>query len=369
MRINTNVGAMQAARNLGTVENAIKSSSEKLSSGFRINRAADDAAGLGIANVLRSDIRAYTQASRNAEQANSVYNIAEGAAQSVQTMLERMKELASQSASDSVDTSARARIDKEFQALKSEIDRTVSTTKFQGNALLNGSFGATVDSASAALATGTGVYGISISGTAVGTYTLSENAGDVTLDNGNGVTQTITAVDTLEGGTASLSFSTFGVKIDLDSSFTAAGLDGLDFDVNGGTGTFLIGASGDYAGQDSLTINGSSLDLTTNTLTVNASSVTSLTNAQSALAAIDVAIGKVNTALGEIGAGQSRIENAISNLKTIVQNFSAAESTIRDVDMADEMVKYSKNQILAQAGTAMLAQANQSGQGVLQLFR
>jgi flagellin len=369
MRINTNVGALAAARNLGTVQNAVQSSSEKLSSGFRINRASDDAAGLGIANVLRSDIRAYTQASRNAEQANSVYSIADGAAQSVQKMLERMKELASQSASDSVDTSARTRINAEFVALRTEIDRTVNTTKFQGNALLNGAFGASVDSASTALAGGSGVYGVQISGAAVGTFTLTENGGDITLDNGAGVTQTITGVDTLEGGVATLNFSKLGVTIELDSSFTAAGLDGLEVDVVGGSGTFLVGASGDYAGQDSITINGSTLDLTTTTLGVGTSTVNSLTNAQSALTAIDGAIAKVNTAIGEIGAGQSRIENAISNLKTVVQNFSAAESTIRDLDMADEMVKFSKNQILAQAGTAMLAQANQAGQGILQLLR
>jgi flagellin len=369
MRINTNVAAMSAARSLGGVEAAIKSSTEKLSSGFRINKAADDAAGLGIANVLRSDIRAYTQATRNAEQANSVYNIAEGAAQSVQTMLERMKELAAQAASDSVDSDARTRINGEFTALRSEIDRTVSTTKFQGNALLNGSFGATVDGASTALAAGSGVYSASISGTAAGTYTFTETAGDITVDDGNGVTQTITGVDLLEGDVATLNFSQFGITVQLDSSFTALGLDGLEIDVTAGSGTFLVGASGDYAGQDSLTINGASFDITTATLGVNAETVDTLANAQAALTALDGAIKIVNTTLGEIGAGQSRIENAVSNLKTVIQNFAAAESTIRDVDMAEEMVKFSKNQILAQAGTAMLAQANQSGQGVLQLLR
>lgn len=369
MRINTNVGAMQAARSLGIVQDQVKSSSEKLASGFRINKAADDAAGLGIANVLRADIRAYSQATRNAEQANSVYNIAEGAAQSVQKMLERMKELASQSASDSVDVAARTRINAEFVALRSEIDRTVNTTKFQGNTLLNGAFGASVDGASTALGAGTGVYGVSISGAATGTYTFAEAGGDVTLDDGAGNTQTITGVDGLEGGVATLNFTQFGITVSLDSSFTAAGLDGLAVTVAGGSGTFLIGASGDYAGQDSLTINGGTLDLRTSALGVGTSVVDTLTNAQAALTAIDGAIAVVNTAIGEIGAGQSRIENAVANLKTIIQNFAAAESTIRDVDMADEMVKFSKNQILAQAGTAMLAQANQSGQGVLRLLQ
>jgi flagellin len=369
MRINTNVGALQAARSLGMVQDQVKASSEKLASGFRINKASDDAAGLGIANKLRGDIRAYSQATRNAEQANSVYNIAEGAAQSIQKMLERMKELASQSASDSVDGDARTRINAEFVSLRTEIDRTVNTTKFQGNTLLNGGFGASV-SGGTALASGTGVYEARISGTAAGTYTLTNTAGDITLTDGNGVSQTIDDADIAADGTIdTLSFSTFGVEIDLDSSWTSAGLDGLTVTVAAGAGTFLVGASGDYAGQDSLTITGSDLDLRTSALGVDASTVTSLSNAQTALTAIDSAIGVVNTALGVIGAGQSRIDNAVSNLKTVIQNFSAAESVIRDVDMADEMVKFSKNQILAQAGTAMLAQANQSGQGVLRLLQ
>ncbi|NBW64423.1 flagellin [bacterium] len=274
MRINTNVSALSAARNLTNTQNAVAASTQKLSSGFRITRAADDAAGLGTANVLRSDIRAYNQATRNAEQANSVYSIAEGAASSVQSMLERMKELATQAASDTVDSNGRGRINDEFTQLASEIDRTVSGTKFQGGALLDGTYAA----------------------------------------------------------------------------------------------TFLVGASGDYTGNDTLTVDGSKMDLSTTTLGVGSSTVDTLSNAQDALTALDTAIGKVNSALGYIGASQSRMENAVSNLKTTVQNYSAAESTIRDVDMADEMVNFSKNNILAQAGTAILAQANQAGQGILKLL-
>ncbi len=274
MRINTNVSALSAARNLTNTQNAVAASTQKLSSGFRITRAADDAAGLGTANVLRSDIRAYNQATRNAEQANSVYSIAEGAASSVQTMLERMKELATQAASDTVDSNGRGRINDEFTQLAAEIDRTVSGTKFQGGALLDGTYSA----------------------------------------------------------------------------------------------TFLVGASGDYTGNDTLAVDGSKMDLSTTTLGVGSSTVDTLSNAQSALTALDTAIGKVNSALGYIGASQSRMENAVANLKTTVQNYSAAESTIRDVDMADEMVTFSKNNILAQAGTAILAQANQAGQGILKLL-
>jgi flagellin len=281
-------------------------------------------------------------------------------------MLERMKELAAQAASDSVDTAGRTRINAEFTQLVSEIDRTVSTTKFQGNALLNGSFGASVDAASTALTTiAGGVYDIQLSGAAVGAYTITSVAGVVTLTKG-AVSQ---ALNVVAGENQSLNFSQLGVTINTNTGVTATSLNGLGITVNGGAGTFLVGASGAYTTSDVLTITGSTLDLTATTLGIGASSVTSLALAQTALSAIDVAITKVNAALGEIGAGQSRIENALGNLKTTVQNFAAAESTIRDLDMADEMVKFSKNQILAQAGTAMLAQANQAGAGILQLLR
>ena len=132
MDINTNVSAMQAAANLSKTQNAIAASTAKLSSGFRINSAADDAAGLGIANKLDSDVGAYQQASRNASQANSIYNIAEGAATSIQGMLNQMKQLAAEAASDTVDTNGRVSINRSSRSSSQEIDRTVNTTKFEG---------------------------------------------------------------------------------------------------------------------------------------------------------------------------------------------------------------------------------------------
>lgn len=366
MRINTNVGALTAARNLNNVEQAVQKSSEKLSSGFRINRAADDAAGLGIANVLRSDIRAYTQAQRNAEQANSVYSIAEGASQNIQKMLERMKELATQSASDTVDSAARVRVNTEFADLISEITRTVSTTKFQGQTLLNGGFGATVDTASTALATATaGIYSVALSGASAGSYTLSAAGGSATMTNGT-TSQVLTGVTAATNQT--LNFSQFGISLNTNTSVTQGSFNAMNVTVGAGSGgVFLVGASGAYGTNDTLSV--SALDLTVGTLTVSGKAVDTRANAVTALAALDVAIGKVNTALGAIGSGQNRIESAIDNLKSTIQNYSAAESTVRDLDMAEEMVKFSKNQILAQAGTAMLAQANQAGQGVLKLLQ
>ena len=367
MRINTNVSALAAARNLGIVQDQLKSSTEKLSSGFRINHAADDAAGLGISNVLRADIRAYMQASRNAEQANSLYNIAEGAATSVEKMLERMKELSAQAASDSVDANGRTRIDSEFQALAAEITRTVNTTKFQGSTLLDGTFGQKVDTVNSTATAVTGVT-VQISGATAGTYTIAQAANAATVTKG-GKTQTITIP---AATVASYNFDVFGIKINTDSGFVANSLNGTNVIVIAGSGTFLVGASGDYAntnGGDALAVDGTKFDLKNGALDFTGKSTDTLAHAQTALTAIDAALLAVNATLGEIGAGQSRIMNALDNLKTVVQNFSAAESTIRDVDMADEMVRFSKNQILAQAGTAMLAQANQSAQSVLKLLQ
>jgi flagellin len=365
MRINTNVAAIRAGNNLSQVESKVSNSMAKLSSGFRITRAADDAAGLGIANKLRADIRAVNQAGRNAEQANSVLNIAEGSSQTIQTMLERMKELAAQSASDSVDTAGRTRIVSEYQALRNEIDRTVNTTKFQGNTLLNGAFGSTLNTSSTALATAThGVYDVKISGAGTGAYTLASAGSVVTLTNGS-VSQTLGLT---AGTNQSLNFSQLGITVQTNTTVGAATLNGANITVGGGSGTFLVGASGAYSTNDTLTITGSSFDLRVATLGVS-TDPDSIANAQSALSQIDTAIGVVNSALGQIGALQSRIGVATDNLKTISANYAAAESTIRDLDMADEMTQFSKNQILAQAGTAMLAQANQSGQSVLQLLR
>ncbi len=363
MRINTNISAIRAQGNLAKVNDAVSSSMAKLSSGFRITRAADDAAGLGIANVLRADIRSLGQASRNSEQANAVLNIAEGAAGTVQTMLERMKELASQAASDNVDSAGRARITSEYSALRNEITRTVATVKFQGNTLLNGAFGATIDSSSTALATTTGVYAARLTGAGLGALTLSSGSSVVTLTNGS-VSQTLGVT---AGAKQTLNFTQLGVSIDTAGNVGAATLAG-NITVGGGSGTFLVSSSGQYSGNDTIAITGSQLDLSVSTLTT-ATDPDTLAHAQSALSEIDVAIGKVNVALGAIGSLQSRIDIATQNVKTTMQNFSAAESTIRDLDMAQEMTTFTKNQVLSQAGTAMLAQANQSGQSILTLLR
>jgi flagellin len=381
MRINTNVSALNGLRNLSRTEDAVSKSMQKLSSGFRINKSGDDAAGLGIANKMHADVRAAGQASRNAEQAGSVLQIIDGAFSNVQSILERMKELAAQAASDSVDSNARTRIQQEFSDLRSEIGRTVDTTKFQGTKLLDGGFGNSVDSAnSTVLASGKTFNDVRISGTTAGLYTLSNSAaGKLVLSNATVSETQTTAVD----GKQSVTFSKFGITVDTNTAYDkdatlatqggAAG--GLTVSVAPGSsgGSFLISASGDYTGQDLISL--SQIDLRTSSsageLDLDSSDLSGATGAgaQAALSKIDTAIAQLNTYTGKVGAAQNRVEYAISNLKTTIQNFSAAESVIRDVDMAEEMTTFSKNQILSQAGTAMLAQANQLGAGVLTLLK
>jgi flagellin len=493
MRINTNVSALNAFRNLSNTESALSRSMERLSSGFRINRAADDAAGLGIANKLRADNRALTQASRNAEQANSVLQITEGATGTIQSMLERMKELATQAGSDSVDDAGRGRIDAEFDALREEITRTVSTTKFQGQALLDGTFG----DAGATLETGD-ITSLSASVTG-GTYALSvdSSTGALTVTGPSSFSQTVNLADaSFASGQLSFAVSGLGtIAVDADSATdiesVVAGLDGRGFDITaagadtaagaldapiagvsaftvdsavaagdytfavdatsgsekidildstsavvgtidlagytdgtdisfndggftftidgtdastdtlaeiksaleaatltvtvtagaaasvtadsitgnpeGEQASFLVGSSGSYSTSDLIKL--SAIDLSVSALGIDASDLSTAEGARTALTAIDSAMDTLNETLGDIGANQNRIQYAQENLRTTIQNFSAAESVIRDVDMAEEMTKFSKNQILQQAGTAMLAQANQLGQGVLQLLR
>jgi flagellin len=376
MRINTNVSALNTLRSLGKTESAVSSSMAKLSSGFRINKSGDDAAGLGIANKLNADVRASSQASRNAEQAGSVLQIMDGATQSVQSILERMKELATQSASDSVDSNARTRINQEFTDLRSEIGRIVDTTKFQGNKLLDGGFGNSVDQTSALLASGNAFNDARISGTNAGLYTLTNTAnGKLTLTNGT-ITETQSASS---NGKQTVSFASFGISIDTSAAYNAAGTavtqgaTGLALSVAPGStgGAFMISSSGSYTTSDMISL--STIDLKTaagsGELNLDASTLDTLAHSQAALTNIDTAIGQLNTYIGKIGAAQNRVDYAQTNLKTSIQNFSAAESVIKDVDMAEEMTTFSKNQILQQAGTAMLAQANQLGQGVLTLLR
>jgi len=377
MRINTNVPSLNTQRILGKTGMSLADSIGRLSSGFRINKAADDAAGLGIANKLRADIRSLRQASRNAEQAGSLLQVAEGAVQTISEIIDRMKELATLAASDNVDDAGRGRIKAEWDQLITEGQAIADTTKFQGKALINGTFGNSIDTNvanSTILAGGSDVYDATLSGTAAGTYTVTNSGvGQLTIDNGAGQSQVVTLT---ASGKQAVYFDQFGVTIQLEQSYdnTAATNTFGDLVVAAGTGggSFLVRSSGAYTSDDLVSM--SSVDLTMGASGLNLSTITFTANGtnvewQGALTTLDASIGVVNTAFGSIGAAQSRIQYASANVKTTIENMAAAESTIRDADMAAEMAEFTKNQILQQAGVAMLAQANAAPQLVLRLLQ
>ncbi|MGN0339302.1 MAG: flagellin [Lachnospira sp.] len=269
MVVQHNLTAMNTSRQLNGVTSSLSKSTEKLSSGYKINRAGDDAAGLSISEKMRSQIRGLNKASSNAQDGISLIQVAEGALNETHSILQRMNELATQAANDTNTSSDRDALQQEVDQLTSEINRIQSTTQFNTMNLLDGSF------------SGKNLQVGSLSGQSIGISISNMDA-------------------------ASLGVS--GLKV---SSFDSAG---------------------------------------------------------SAMSNIQAAIDKVSTQRSKLGALQNRLEHTINNLDTTSENTQSAESRIRDTDMASEMVQYSKNNILSQAGQSMLAQANQSNQGVLSLL-
>jgi flagellin len=386
MRIQTNLAALSAQRNLGVTNSALQVSTTRLSSGFRINRAADDAAGLSIANQMRGDVRSLQTASRNAAQAGSMLQIADGATATVSSILDRMKELATQAASDNSSADARGKLQDEFFALQGEIDRIVQSSQFQGKTLLDGSFGLALDAATtldAHVDTTAGlqdlVSNINISGAQPGaTYTMTIGVADgdgwivgLGAAFADGTTSSQEIRVGAGGGDISqvFNFDKLGVSFTYTGTVAAATFTGdvVATSATAGGGTFRIGLG--TAGDSTINLALSSLataDLGIDSGTVN---LTTMADAEAAINALDGAYSTTNSVIGQIGAAANRLEFASTNLSSIIQNTMAAESSIRDADMAYEMMQFSKQNILAQAGTAMLAQANSLSQSVLQLLR
>lgn len=271
MVVQHNLRAMNSNRMLGLTGNSQSKSTEKLSSGYKINRAADDAAGLAISEKMRRQVRGLTQASANAQDGVSMVQTAEGALNEVHDMLQRMNELSVKAANGTEQAEDRSYIQKEVSALITEIDRVASTTTFNEQSLLAANTTFTLQ---------------------VGAETASGNQINVTV-----------------------------------KAMTAAGL------------------------------------------CVGSASVATVSAAKTAIGSIKAGIKKLNEQRADLGAQQNRLEHTIANLDNVVENTTAAESRIRDTDMATEMVKYANNNILAQAGQAMLAQSNQANQGVLSLLQ
>ncbi|MDQ1502621.1 MAG: flagellin [Actinomycetota bacterium] len=398
LRINQNIAAMNAYRNLTVTDGQMSKSLEKLSSGFRINRAADDAAGLSISEGLRAQVGGTKVAIRNAQDGISVVQTAEGALSEVHSILQRMRDLAVQASNaGSQDSTARTAAQTEFDQLKSEVDRIGTTTSFGNTKLLDGSFG---NQAGVVNGTGAGALTVvtgtndtfKISTEAVGAQTLTLGAATF-ANTAAGATSLQSALQTAIDGNANLK-GLVSATVYHDSTInknvvsfarnsTAAGTSvttavgatdvlvaGLGVAATSGAvttgagGTFQVGANNTTT--DKINVSISAVNSTSLT---GLGSVDLVNGAAAAIDTINTAITTVSTNRANLGAYQNRFEHTISNLSVTAENLSASESRIRDTDMASEMVSFTRSQILTQAGTAMLAQANQAPQQVLQLLR
>jgi len=370
LRINNNIAAFNAHNSLTKSDDMLSKSLERLSSGYKINRAWDDAAGLAISEQLRANIRSFKKAADNTSQASALLQIAEGGANEVGNILQRLKELATQASSANLSTSDRTKLNDEATQLEQEINRIANSTKYSGSTLINGNFGATASLGGQTSYTSLGISAttkIDVSGVVdtSQTYTISDLTGNtISLWNGS-LTQTLTTSGT---GAQTLDFSALGVKISLDSTYdSSTDLNGVYFTINAATQNFQVGTTNSGNDRISLSIG----DLRTTALKDGATfdvTLTSIESAQSALNDIDTAISYVATKRGDIGAKQNRLQFASSNLASTIENTIAADSIIRDADMAFEMTTFTKNQVLMQAGNAMLAQANMTPQMVLKLL-
>ena len=373
-RIQNNIAAMNAQRNLSISDSAMSKSLERLSSGYRINSAKDDAAGLSISQGFRASIASYNVASRNVTEGNALLQVAEGAMDQVGNMLTRLKELATQAASANASSNL-DKINAEGNQLLDEIDRIANSTEYAGSKLVDGSFGVSDTKtgswtlASAGLQSVSGLqssvtYTVAAVTQADGSYNITASA---TLASGR-VTQTLYGVSGAStGSTAEVSFAALGLKITLNDNFTATFGGGTIIAGNQVASNFQVGARDTSDDRIGVTLSSiKAADLDTNLVK---DKMTSAASAQAFMATVDAAISKLNEYRGNVGAAQNRFGYASANLATTIENFSAADSVIRDVDMAAEMTRFTKNQILLQAGTAMLSQANQSPQMILSLFK
>ena len=365
MRIQHNIMAMNAYRNYNNNTSALSKNLEKLSSGYKINRAGDDAAGLAISEKMRAQITGLKAASKNVKDGVSLVKTAEGALQEVHDMLNRMDSLATQSANGTYDNDVdRLNLQKEVTALKSEIDRIADSSNFNGKKLLNGELqtGVTVSFAISGKLNGTALA----AGTDAGEFDLSgtPKAGDSVTINGKTYTY-----DANADGTDGKTFK------DLDTLKAAADKNGITLKTDTATkvtatktGAALglqIGDTSDAFNQLSVEVK----DMHVKALGIDDLSIAKQEDAAAAIDKIKTAINTVSSTRGDLGAIQNRLEHTQNNLSVMTENIQDAESTIRDTDVADEMMAYTKNNILVQSAQAMLAQANQVPQGVLQLLQ
>jgi len=370
LRIANNISAMTTQRWLGVSDAGMKKSLERLSSGYRINRAADDAAGLAISQSFRADIASFKVASRNTSEASSLLQVAEGGMDQIGNMLTRLKELATQASS----ANAGANLDKinaEGNALIDEMDRIAGSTEYAGSKLLNGTFGVSLSTGTFTATLGMG--GVSGLESAV-TYTVvtastsaTEASMTISATLGSGqVSQTLYGITNPGAGeTTDLSFQALGLTLTLNDNWEDDETgDGTLVAATATASNFQVGAQNTINDRIGILLTG----VTTTDLSISKDQLDSASEAQTFIDTINTAISTLAGARGDIGANMNRLSYAAANLSATIENVQAAESVIRDVDMAMEMTDFTKNQILLQAGTAMLAQANMAPQQVLALF-
>ncbi|MBT3601906.1 MAG: flagellin [Candidatus Latescibacteria bacterium] len=396
LRINTNIPSMNVQR-IGHINNRnLATRIERLSSGLRINRAADDASGLSVSEGMRGELSGLRQGARNTEHAVNLIQTAEGALNEVSAMLIRMRELAVQSASSTVNDDNREALNAEFVQLNNEIDRIAAVTSYNNSTLLSG-YGNTVDNnaaTSTALASPTtGVANVQLSSAQSGTYTFADtgtNDNQITL--GNGVaTQTIDIgsaldIDGAGSGVVATSsaivanFDRLGIQLTLSGQKPADGsnpatdgyrdgdLDGSSLVINSGTGgTFQVGA--DNKVSDRIEVNIQDMRSAGAFLNTGSSSLSSLASSQAAITTLDVAITNVAQTRGDLGAYQNRLGFSLRNAENAIENNTASESSIRDADIAEEVSAFTQAQVLVQSGTSILAQANVLPQNALSLLQ
>ncbi|MCD6167352.1 flagellin [bacterium] len=381
LRIQHNIASMYALRNLSISTNALEKSLERLSSGYRINHAGDDTSGLAVSQKFRAQIASLKVASRNAAEANSLLQVAEGGIEQIHSMLVRLKELATQAASTNAGSN-RTEINQEAQALVSEIDRIATSTEYADVDLLTGYGTKSVDSTSQGeINDFNNLYDFDVTGAATGSYTFTYNTSTNVLTLSDGTTSESV---TLATGANSYEFSTLGVSFKTTAALdTAEEVDALgtglialdsgggttDFAVSGTASTFQIGFENDSDNRLSIQLDSVKAEDIGGTTTIADIDLSTQSGAQTALGIIDDAISDVSNARGDIGAYMNRLAYASANIAISIENLQQSESVIRDADMAEEMATFTKSQILQQAGVAMLAQANTLPQSALQLLR
>lgn len=403
MRVQHNIMAMNAYRNYSSNTNALSKNLEKLSSGYKINRAGDDAAGLAISEKMRAQITGLQTAQSNAKSGINLVQTAEGSLTEVHDMLNRMVKLADQSANGTYDNATdRANLQKEVKALTSEIDRIADSSNYNGIKLLDGSLGGYKATANTTAVDGVvGKDAITVSGgdlKANDSVVLTHNTdgtidvksitvGGVSVAKADLAIKGLTATVTSPAGGATNGTYTIGIKVADKTKATADIADavGSGLTVSAKTlgkptaaadYTFTTDGTGDgltlQIGDTADTFNKLSVrvsDMHASALGIGSIDISSQSGASDAVESIKTAINTVSSTRGDLGATQNRLEHTINNLSVMTENVQDAESTIRDTDVAEEMMAYTKNNILVQSAQAMLAQANQAPQGVLQLLQ